>query len=183
MLTHCEALWEFFGLPRTNDSIGRFFGAAILLVDSPFPYSRVLVGASFATPKELQAQFFARIRHERFQQLTRATGAYQGETPSPINELADTFHIWCAETAAADVFLTLDTDLVRLVRQHRTHPPKVQVLLPSETLQLARAKGLFSSSDYPQYRHFRRRLLRGRSDHPLEDWVDLGRRLDAENHA
>ncbi len=180
LLTHTETLWEFFGLPRTDDSFGRFFGAAVLPVESPSQYSRVLVGAGLPTPKELQGQFFASISHERFEQLKRATGAYQGNRPSPVNELADTFHIWCAETAVADVFLTLDRDLVDLVRRHRKHPPRLKVLLPSETVQLARGRQLFSIHDYPNYRLFRRRLLRGRSDHPLEDWVQLGRRLEAQ---
>lgn len=180
LLTHNETLREFFGLPRTHDSFGRFFGATILAVKGPFEYGRVLAGAGFAKPRDLQARFLASISHERFQQLKHATGAYQGTKPSPVNELADTFHIWCAETAAADVFLTLDTDLVGLIRRHQKHPPDVQVLLPSETLQLVRDRGLFSKRDYPSYRVFRRRLLRGRSDHPLDDWVALGRRMEAE---
>jgi hypothetical protein len=180
LFTHVETLWEFFGLPRTDDSFGRFFGATVQHVESPVQYGRVLLGAGLPRSKQLQTQFLMRITHERFEQLKRATGAYQGNRPSPPNELADTFHIWCAEAAAADVFLTLDTDLADLVRLRRQQPPRPQVLLPSETLQLARERGLFSSNDYSNYRLFRRRLLRGRSDHPLEDWVERGRRLEVE---
>lgn len=182
LLTHTETLWEFFGLPRTDDSFGRFFGASVASVESPFHYSRVLVGGNAPSSRELQANFFSNISHERFEQLKRATGAYQGNKPSPVNELADTFHIWCAETAAADVFLTLDTDLVDSVQRHRKHPPRVRVLLPSEAVQLAREIGLFSRHDHPTYRLFRRQLLRGGSDHPLEDLVRLGLHLERQGY-
>ncbi len=180
LVTHMETLWEFFGLPKADDSFGRFFGVTVKHVESPIQYGRVLIGAGVSSAKELQTQFLTRIRHERFEQLKRATGAYQGDRPAPPNELADTFHIWCAEAASADVFLTLDTDLVGLVRQRRQNPPRLQVLLPSETLQLARDRGLFSSSDYSPYRSFRRQLLRGHSDHPLESWVAFGRRMEGD---
>jgi hypothetical protein len=99
-----------------------------------------------------------------------------------VKELADTFHIWCAETAGADAFLTLDEDLVGLIRRHRKHPPRVLVLLPSEVVQLAREKGLLSRSDYPSFRLFRPKLLRQGSDHPLEDWVRLGLHLERQGH-
>lgn len=179
LLTHPETLWEFFNLPRTDDAFGRFFGAAVQDVESPIQYSRVMMGAGLPTSKNLQGEFFASISHERFEQLKRATGAYQGDRPSPVNELADTFHIWCAEAAGADVFLTVDEALVGLVKRHRRYPPRVQVLLPSEAVQLARDQGLFSIHDYPSYRFFRREHLRGRSNHPLEDWVQFGRRMEA----
>jgi hypothetical protein len=182
LLTHTETLWEFYGLPRTDDAFGRFFGADVALVESPFHYGRVLVGGIAPSPRKLQADFFSSISHERFEQLKRATGAYQGNSPSPVKELADTFHIWCAETAGADVFLTLDEDLVGLIRRHRRHPPRIRVLLPSEVVQLAREKGLFSRHDYPTFRLFRRKLFREGSDHPLEEWVRLGLRLERQGY-
>jgi len=180
LLTHAETLWEFFGLPRTDDSCGRFFGATVGSVESPFHYSRVLAGGGAPSSKELQANFFANIAHTRFEQLKRATGAYQGNNPSPVNELADTFHIWCAETAGADIFLTFDEDLVSLIRRHRKHPPRVQVLLPSEAVRLAGETGRFSRHDYPAYRLFRRKLLQGDADHPYEDLVRLGLHLESQ---
>lgn len=178
----CRIRVEFFGLPRTDDSFGRFFGASVGSTESPFPYGRVLAGVHAGRARDLQATFLQGISHPRFEQLKRATGAYQGSKPSPINELADTFHIWCAETAVADVFVTMDEDLVSLVRRHRTHPPRVRVLLPSEAVQLARDRGLFSQRDYPSYRTFRRLLLREGSDHPLEDWVRIGRGLESSSY-
>jgi len=182
LITHAETLWEFFGLPRTDDSFGRFFGASVGSAESPLPYGRVLAGGHSGSARDLQARFLQGISHPRFEQLKRATGAYQGSRPSPINELADTFHVWCAETAVADVFLTLDEDLVGLVRRHRTYQPRVRVLLPSDTVRLASELGLFSRQDYSSYRSFRRRLLREGSDHPLESWARLGRALEADGY-
>lgn len=83
LLTHAETLWEFFGLPRTDDSCGRFFGATVGSVESPFHCSRVLAGGGAPSSKDLQANLFANIAHKRFEQLKRATGAYQGNNPSP----------------------------------------------------------------------------------------------------
>lgn len=117
-----ETLWEFFGLPRTNDSVGRFFGVPVGSAKSPFPYSRVLAGGRAGSARDLQSMFLRAISHPRFEQT--------------------------------DVFLTLDEDLVGLVRPHRTYRPRVRVLLPSETLQVASELGLFSRQDYSSYRSF-----------------------------
>jgi hypothetical protein len=53
LLAHAETLWEFFGLPRTDDAFGRFFGATIALVKNPFHYGRILVGGYAPSPSEL----------------------------------------------------------------------------------------------------------------------------------
>jgi hypothetical protein len=73
------------------------------------------------------------------------------------------------------VLVTLDEDLVGLVARHRRFRPKVAVELPSGAVRLARQAGLFAGTDYPEYRRFRRRLVRGESDDPLEQLVKLGR--------
>jgi len=173
LLTQTEVFWEFLGLRGTRNAFGHFFGAPMTHVESPLVYGRILVDG-LRSPHEMRQDFFARISHPRFQQLKRATGAYQGDRPSPPNEVADTFHIWCAENAGADVFVTLDEDLVDLVARHRRFRPKVAVELPSRAIRLARQVGLFAATDYPEYRRFRRRLVRGASDDPLEQLVKLG---------
>jgi hypothetical protein len=79
------------------------------------------------------ANFLKSITHPRFLQLQRACGAFQGDSVKE-NQLADAFHIWCAEAANASHFLTTDFTLANLVRRHRTAPPQVRVVAPSELL-------------------------------------------------
>ena len=97
-------------------------------VSPPIELSRPLIS------KEYDISVFQRIRHPRFLELQRATGAYQGDRIDG-NQLIDTFHIWTAENANCDYFLTLDLKLVRIVQGHKTHPPKTKVVSPQQLLE------------------------------------------------
>ncbi len=136
LLTHIEALWEFWGLPKTDAPHGRFYGALIRTVDGPIQYGRIILsGLDHSSGKQLQLDFLREIRHERFLQLQKACGAYQGSRDPAPNQLLDAFHVWCAESAGADLFLTCDLTLIRTVRSHKRFPPKVELVKPSELLE------------------------------------------------
>ena len=135
LLVQDETLFEFWGLPRTHDPRGMFYGAPIEHVEPPLRYGRVVVGGfRDEDPKHLQYDFLAQIRHRRFIKLQRACGAYQGQKRPPRNPLLDSFHIWCAEHASADYFLTCDFTLVEHLRQQPKYVPTVRVVTPSELL-------------------------------------------------
>lgn len=128
-----ETLIEFWGLPRTLDNRGLFYGAPIRRIRAPFEYGRVVFEA-FGDSRDLQYAFLSRITHKRFVELQKACGAYQGSKPRSPNQLRDAFQVWCAEAAGADFFLTCDLSLVRYVARQKRYVPKARVVKPSELL-------------------------------------------------
>lgn len=145
LLCHFEVFWELMGLPNITAPQGRFYGAPIEVVESPFRYGRVLSGPSWpdVSPgrhshlkpsKRRTAEFFEKITDPRFKELQSACGVQQG-SKRVANQLLDAFHIYCAEKAGADFFLTCERVLVEQVRQHKRHPPTVTVVRPSELLE------------------------------------------------
>jgi hypothetical protein len=146
LLCHLEVLLELGGLPKTSDPRGRFYGAPIEMVNSPFQYGRVLGRSSWlGLPtdgnyehlkpwKRRAVEFFGRVGDHRFKELQIACGAYQGSKVAP-NQLLDAFHVYCAEKAGADFFLTCERVLVDQVRGHKRYPPKVAVVRPSDLLR------------------------------------------------
>lgn len=83
--------------------------------------------------KRAQYEFLCSLKHKRFLQLQRATGAYQGPNGINENQLLDAFHLWCAEYNASDFFLTLDFNLARAVKGAKS-VRTVPVVRPSELL-------------------------------------------------
>lgn len=137
LLSHIEMEMEFIEIQLFGRSRSEFDDIPIQMVDGPVRYDRVLAPSSPFSPetsKSLQIDFLKSLNHSRYRELQRACGAHQG---SKINEnqLIDAFHIWCAESGGASHFLTTDLKLTRLVRQHRTAPPHVRVVTPSELLE------------------------------------------------
>lgn len=128
-----ETLFESWGLPNMDSSTGRFYGSPYTTVDAPITYSRVVVGGN-GDPTEMQLDFLKSIRSERFLELQRMTGAYQGEGKLNRNQLLDAFHLWCAEHNSCDYFLTLDFKLIRALQQNRKRQLSVRVVRPSELL-------------------------------------------------
>ena len=133
LLMQQETLIELWGLPRTIDERGLFYGTPIKKISAPFEYGRVVFEA-FADAGALQYDFLSRISDERFVELQKACGAYQGSKPPSPNQLRDAFHVWCAEAAGADFFLTCDLSLVRYVGRQKRYMPSVRVVKPSELL-------------------------------------------------
>lgn len=127
LLSH-EVMFEFWHLPNTDGQGGRFYGAPITWVNAPIQYSRLL------GKKEYTISFLKNINHNRFKQLQVACGAYQGENINE-NQLIDAFHIWCAEAANTDYFLTCEKKLINQILHHKKYPPKVKVILPSTLIK------------------------------------------------
>jgi hypothetical protein len=123
---------EVWGLPSLDSETGDFYGAKVSSVDAPVQYGRIMFEAN-SDYKEEQFRFLSSIKHDRFRELQRITGAYQGERKLNRNQLLDAFHLWCAEHNKCHFFLTLDFTLAKIVAKSKAKP-RVPVLKPSEVL-------------------------------------------------
>ncbi len=192
LLCHTEVRVEFWGLPKTDDPRGLFYAAPITWVEAPIVYSRIIVGGipglyirdgdglRYPNAREHQFNFLSKLQHERFLQLQKATGAYQGARPKNHNQLLDAFHIWCAEGAKADFFLAVDPKLLRHLARHRTYPPKVRCVSPSNLLSALDKAGVLSWQDALAYlRQYARQMRRPQTDHPLEGLLQMSRHLES----
>ena len=177
LLSHMEVAVELMGLPGPPDSRGTFYGAPITNVEGPIRYGRVVVGPSW-DHRDHQFEFLAGLAHPDFVRLQNAVGARQGSHLNR-NQLIDAFHLWCAEHARADYFLTTDLRLVRSVRAQPRHAPRVQLLSPKELLpRLLKSRDLrlrdllsFAAAQW-------RTGGRGPKEHPLEQLRSLSRHLN-----
>lgn len=109
-----EVVTELRGLPKTDDPRGLFYGAPITRVKAPAYATgsglleRLVYPRAQRRPnaRERQLEFMGGIQRQRFLELQKATGAYQGPGKPPHkNQLWDAFHVWSAECAGADFSL------------------------------------------------------------------------------
>jgi len=128
-----EALLEIWGIPNMDSRSGKFYGAAVEQVEAPVKYGRVVLGGN-QDAKEIQFNFLSGLKHTRFTELQKLTGAYQGPGKLNRNQLLDAFHIWCAEHNECDFFLTLDFKLIKMVVNNRSYISTVKLVRPSELL-------------------------------------------------
>jgi hypothetical protein len=133
-LINVETLLETLGLPGLDSQTGKFYGTPYDVAEPPIRYSRIALGLG-VPHKRTQFEFLSSIREERFIELQKMTGAYQGEGKLNRNQLLDAFHIWCAEHNDCQFFLTLDFKLIRLLRNNKGRQILVRVLKPSELLE------------------------------------------------
>lgn len=131
-----EAKLESWGLRNMDSDRGDYYGTPIRFVEGPFKYSRTVGGAGIEVV-DRQFEFLKSIDHPRFAELQRMTGAYQGANEMNRNQLLDAFHLWCAEHAGAEFFLTLDFKLIKVVARS---PSKsvVRLVRPSELVASVR---------------------------------------------
>lgn len=134
-VSQVETEIETWGLPNLDSRDGAFYGATITSIDAPVTYGRVVIGAGIGA-KEEQFRFLASISAERFLELQRITGAYQGPGKLQRNQLLDAWHIWCAEHYGCDYFLTLDFKLQRVVARSR-RAVNIRLTKPSELISVA----------------------------------------------
>jgi hypothetical protein len=178
LVSHAEVRMELWGLPKTDDPRGLFHGAPIEWGPNPLEYGRVVAGWSAIQRTDPQLDFLKGITHLRFQELKVATGANPGSGKYK-NQLLDAFHIWCAEEASAKYFLTTDLKLVRLISQHKAHPPSCRVITPS---QLARSLITHRELRVRDAVRFVFRSIRARrhppSNDPTEQLLALGKQLE-----
>lgn len=129
-----ETMIESWGLGNMDSKNGRFYGVPIKVVKAPIEYAYILAGGEVGVqPKDRQFRFLTSIRHKRFLELQKMTGAYQGKQKLDRNQLLDAFHIWCAEYNGCEFFLTLDFKLIKVLSKSKAKST-VRVVLPSELL-------------------------------------------------
>ncbi len=118
--THREVDLETWGLPGMASPSGRFFGCPIGEVPDPIaPQSRMILGGKKKF-KEHTLDFVCSVKNPRYVELTKMTGAYQGESkPLNPNQALDAYHLWCAESASIDYFLTMDYKQKKVVERSK----------------------------------------------------------------
>jgi hypothetical protein len=127
-----ETEFESWGLRNMDSRTGRFYNTPLEAVDAPVQYGRVMIGADI-DPQLEQLRFLESLKHPRFLELQKMTGAYQGSGRLNRNQLLDAFHLWCAEHNRCSFFLTLDFKLLKVLRKGKKQP-KVKAVKPSELL-------------------------------------------------
>lgn len=125
-----ETMVEVWGLRDAQRDTRHFCGTPVRLIESPIQHSRILI-SGWARSRDLQLDFFGRIRHPRYEAFKRAFGA---GSPNR-NLLADLFFLWTAESAGIDYFLTMDERLIRAVKGQSQLRIGCKVALPSELLR------------------------------------------------
>jgi hypothetical protein len=120
-ITGMEVIFELWGLRKSREIPLKFHGVPISIVDAPIMYQRAVLEPNKTSPTQIQVDFLKSLKDERFLQLQKACGAYQGEKRRVPNQLKDAFFIWCAESAHADYFLTLDFNLINHISKHKVN--------------------------------------------------------------
>lgn len=105
--------------------INLFRDVPIKSIRSPVQRSILLTGiGSIGIAKKKQEEFFGSIQDQRFLQIRRAIGD---------GHIDDAYHLWTAEKAGLDVFLTMDQRFWRVIRQkNKIIKSSVRVLTPKE---------------------------------------------------
>lgn len=102
-----------------------FYGVKIKTIPPPFEYDRIIVHWQ-DTRQDIdrhRENILGTKRDQRFNQLKDALGA---------NKNADAFHIYSAEKAGLDYYLTMDRKLINSIRNQRGVTFNIKVLYPSE---------------------------------------------------
>jgi hypothetical protein len=137
---------ELMGLPKISGPSQPFFGCPFSVVKLPFQYRRNLFGGE-KSHKEWTQEFLDSICQERFLEICRFTGAFQGSNkPLQRNQAQDALHIWTAEHCNSEYFLTLDYKLLKMLRKNHSEKIDTTPITPSELLlKLLKKRGLFFS--------------------------------------
>jgi predicted nucleic acid-binding protein len=99
----------------------------------PIVYSRILFSYKEEN-KKLQTDFLKNIDNQRFLDIQKVVGAYQGKREINENQLLDAWHLWCAEYNKCDYFLTMDYKLKRIIDNSRNFFIDVKVITPQKLL-------------------------------------------------
>lgn len=135
-----ETLLESWGIPDMDSQSGRFYGAPYEIVEAPIEYSRSIFGSNFDSRKVNQYKFLRSINNNRFLEIQKATGAYQGERKSNENQIIDAWNIWCAEHNQCQFLLTMDFKLIRMIKANKKWESSVSLVTPSALLRAVNNK-------------------------------------------
>lgn len=131
---HTETIWEHAGLPKTQNKYGVFHGAKLKHVDDPFPYSRIIASGNGMKKIDYQFDFYKSIKDDRYDELKNLTNVHAQVKENRIkNQMADAFHILCAERSECGYFVTIDYSLVKNVGSS-TMKPKTKITTPSKLM-------------------------------------------------
>ncbi|WP_422029788.1 hypothetical protein [Roseovarius sp.] len=134
--SHREVYLETLGLRGMCSASGRFFGCPIHRVADPMAPRVRIISDGKKSGADHALDFLSRIRHPRYGELTRMTGAYQGPNkPLIINQAMDAYHLWCAECAGMNYFLTMDYRLQKVVSQSKKVETPVVIKTPNQLLR------------------------------------------------
>lgn len=104
-----EVLFEAMKIPSVDFC---FYRSPIEIIKTPFQHHGILINVS---KHNYLYDALSSINNHRFFELQKLTGAYQGKSkPLNKNQLFDAFHLWCAESAEAEFFLTHDEKLIKM---------------------------------------------------------------------
>lgn len=144
-----EILMESAGLPGMASASGKFFGCPVERVKTPVDSTRVWLGGG-RSADEWANSFVKAIHHPRYLELCKLTGAYQGQDcPLNLNQALDALHIWTAEAAYADAFLTMDYKLIKMIQNGRKKRVSLKAVSPGELLKdLLYSLGLIGSVSF-----------------------------------
>jgi len=129
-----ETLFESWGLPNMDSQSGKLYGAPYQIVDGPIKYDRIIEGFN-VDPLKDQFDFLSCIKHKRFIDIQKATGAYQGEHKTNRNQLIDAWNIWCAEHSECQYLLTMGFKLIKMIQAKHKWQSSVRLVTPSELLE------------------------------------------------
>jgi hypothetical protein len=176
LLWHLETQFEYLGLSKAAGLSRAFYGAPIGAVEGPLRYSRTLIDGirTPGSPKQLTMQFLEGLSVPRYLELKKLTNA-QSASKHYVNQLLDAFHLWCAESCDAAVFLTTDYKLIGLAAKSPLKSQSLRLLTPRSLIRYLAMEGRLSAWDMLEafgafsYR-FTRTFLEGPSDlHFFED--------------
>jgi len=106
--------------------VSLFDGVTIDWVDSPVIRSGIVTFAA-----EEETAFFQSIRHPRFETLRKRIGEAH---------IADIFHLWTAEVAGLDIFMTMERRFFNAVENERDKLElKVKVSNPQQICEMLKA--------------------------------------------
>jgi len=125
-----EMIWEIgftTDLAEAKRRNALLAGIDMKKLDPPFQHSRIIGRTKEEATANLQEMLDFSIAHyKRMAEIYRATGA--------DGKKADAYHIWTAEAAGVDFFISLDKKLINSIRHQKRITIKTEVLYPAEVV-------------------------------------------------
>jgi len=129
-----ETLFASRNILKINSRRGQFCGIPCKFVSTPKSY-RCFFFRLCSDGKELEFRSPPFIENDRFLELLKMISAYQG-TGNPIpSQILNAFQLWCAEQNRCDYFLTVDSNLIKVIR-NQNRRPLTEVIKPSELMKI-----------------------------------------------
>jgi len=129
-----EALFASRNVLKINYRRGQFRGIPCKFVSTPKSYRRFFFRLC-SDGKELEFGSPPSIEDKRFLELLKMISTYQGTSNPVPSQILNAFQLWCAEQNKCDYFLTVDLNLIKVIRKGTRHP-LTEVVKPSELIKV-----------------------------------------------